>query len=70
MAMVVVPLLRMRHTSRCASPKCVGAEVDFKPEIYLTMKKKAFLVNPKNKQKLFFLLEARWRKMALQCIIV
>jgi hypothetical protein len=38
---------------RCASSKCVGAEVDIKPEIYLTMKKKAFLVNPKNKQIFF-----------------
>jgi hypothetical protein len=39
---------------RRASPKYVGAEVDVKPEMYLTMKKKAFLANPKNKQKFFF----------------
>lgn len=32
----------------------IGAEVDFKPEMYLTMKKKSFLANPKNKQKFLY----------------
>ena len=36
---------------RRASSQNIGAEVNFKPEMQLTMKKKSFLANSKNKQK-------------------
>ena len=39
---------------RRAMSKNIGAEVDFKPEMQLTMKRKAFLANPRNKQRILY----------------
>ena len=39
------------HDRRAASTRNIGAEVTFKPDMRLTMRKKVFLSNPRNKQK-------------------
>ena len=43
---------------RRAMSKNIGAEVDFKPEMQLTMKKKSFLANPRNKQMFLYFISS------------
>lgn len=47
---------------RRSSAKTIGAEIDFKPEMQLTMKKKAFLANPRNKQKFLYFIGSELEK--------
>ena len=51
---------------RRAMPKNFGAEVDFKPEMQLTMKKKAFLANPRNKQKFLYFIGSELEKAGVE----
>ena len=51
---------------RCAMSKHIGAEVVFKPEMQLTMKKKAFLVNPRNKQKFLYFIGSELEKAGVE----
>ena len=51
---------------RRAMSKNIGAEVDFKPEMQLTMKKKAFLANPKNKQKFLYFIGSELQKAGVE----
>lgn len=51
---------------RRSSSKNVGAEVDFKPEMQLTMNKKAFLANPRNKQKFLYFIGSELEKAGVE----
>ena len=48
------------HQRRTSSH--IGAEVSFKPEMQLTMKKKPFLANPKNNQKFLYFIGSELEK--------
>lgn len=52
------------HKRRTSSN--IGAEVNFKPEMQLTMKKKAFLANPKNKQKFLYFIGNELSKAGIE----
>ena len=46
--------------------KNIGAAVDFKPEMQLTIKKKAFLANPRNKQKFLYFIGSELEKAGVE----
>ena len=52
------------HQRRASSH--IGAEVSFKPEMQLTMKKKPFLANPKNKQKFLYFIGSELEKAGIE----
>ena len=52
------------HQRRASSN--IGAEVNFKAEMWLTMKKKAFLTNPKNKQRFLYFIGTELKKAGVE----
>ena len=52
------------HQRRLSSNN-IGTEVDFKPEMQLTMKK-AFLANPRNKQKFLYFIGSELEKAGIE----
>ena len=51
---------------RRGSSHNIGAEVNFQPEMQLTMKKKAFLANPKNKQNFLYFIGSELEKSGVE----